>query len=74
MPSHHSALITVIDYSSVSCSPVLPFIKSITMLQEESGNTKKRDHITYILTSLHWLPVNCRKDFKLLTIVYKTAL
>ena len=30
-------------------------------------NSKKRDHITPILASLHWLPVNFRIDFKIFT-------
>ena len=33
--------------------------------------TKKREHITPILYSLHWLPVSKRIDFKVLLIVYK---
>ena len=31
----------------------------------------KYEHITPVLTRLHWLPVEARKEFKLLTIVYK---
>ena len=34
--------------------------------------TKKRDHITPILKSLHWLPVHFRIDFKVLLLVYKS--
>ena len=34
-------------------------------------NTKKRDHITPILASLHWLPVAFRVDFKVLLISFK---
>ena len=32
---------------------------------------KKRDHITPILASLHWLPVRFRIDFKMLLSVFK---
>ena len=32
---------------------------------------KKRDHITPILASLHWLPVRYRIDFKMLLFVFK---
>ena len=32
---------------------------------------KKRDHITPILASLHWLPVCYRIDFKMLLFVFK---
>lgn len=33
--------------------------------------TRKRDHITPVLSALHWLPVQFRIDFKLLLIVFK---
>ena len=33
--------------------------------------TKKREHITPVLYTLHWLPVSHRIDFKVLLIVYK---
>ncbi|XP_055493235.1 uncharacterized protein LOC129698247 [Leucoraja erinacea] len=33
--------------------------------------TRKRDHITPILASLHWLPVQFRINFKILLYVYK---
>ena len=32
---------------------------------------KKDDHITPILKQLHWLPVSCRMQFKILVITYK---
>ncbi len=32
---------------------------------------KKRDHITPVLSSLHWLPVQYRIDFKILLMVFK---
>lgn len=34
-------------------------------------NTRKREHITPILSSLHWLPVSFRVDFKILLFVFK---
>ena len=33
--------------------------------------TKKREHISPVLASLHWLPVTFRIDFKVLLITYK---
>lgn len=33
--------------------------------------TKKREHITPVLRSLHWLPVKFRIDFKILLVVFK---
>ena len=34
--------------------------------------TKKREHITPVLSSLHWLPVRYRIDFKILLFVFKS--
>uniref|UniRef100_A0A3P9IWS2 Reverse transcriptase domain-containing protein n=1 Tax=Oryzias latipes TaxID=8090 RepID=A0A3P9IWS2_ORYLA len=34
--------------------------------------TRKKEHITPILKSLHWLPVSFRIDFKVLLLVYKS--
>ncbi len=36
--------------------------------------SKKRDHISPVLSSLHWLPVKFRVDFKILLFVYKAYL
>jgi hypothetical protein len=33
--------------------------------------TKKCDHITPVLASLHWLPVKARDDFNVLLLTYK---
>lgn len=53
--------------------------KSITQLQLIQNaaarvlmRTKKIDHITPVLKSLHWLPVCHRIDFKILQIVYRS--
>ena len=32
---------------------------------------RRREHITPVLHSLHWLPVQCRIDFKVLLLVFK---
>jgi len=34
-------------------------------------NTQKRDHISLVLESMHWLPVLFRIDFKVLLMIYK---
>ena len=34
--------------------------------------TRKFDHITPVLISLHWLPIKSRSDFKLLLLAYKS--
>ena len=33
--------------------------------------TSRRSHITPVLKELHWLPIQCRVDFKILTLTYK---
>ena len=33
--------------------------------------TKRCEHITPVLTSLHWLPVKARIDYKVLLLTYK---
>ena len=33
--------------------------------------TNKFDHITPVLASLHWLPVNARSDFNVVLLIYK---
>ncbi len=35
------------------------------------SGTRKYDHITPVLKTLHWLPVECRIDFKILLLTYK---
>ena len=36
--------------------------------------TRKRDHISPVLASLHWLPVKFRIEFKILLLTYKALL
>ncbi len=43
----------------------------VQMTQRILTNTKKRDHITPVLISLHWLPVKYRIQHKVLMCVYK---
>ncbi|XP_034541124.1 uncharacterized protein LOC117814108, partial [Notolabrus celidotus] len=33
--------------------------------------TRKREHISPVLASLHWLPIKCRIEFKILLLTYK---
>ena len=51
-------------------------IKQLQLIQNAAARvltrTKKAEHITPVLKSLHWLPVNLRIDFKILLIVYKS--
>uniref|UniRef100_A0A3Q3N5J5 Reverse transcriptase domain-containing protein n=1 Tax=Mastacembelus armatus TaxID=205130 RepID=A0A3Q3N5J5_9TELE len=50
-------------------------IRQLQLIQNAAArvltNTKKLDHITPVLRSLHWLPISQRIDFKILLLVYK---
>jgi hypothetical protein len=52
-------------------------IKQLQVIQNAAARTltktKRTDHITPILKSLHWLPVSHRIDFKALLLVYKSV-
>lgn len=51
-------------------------LRQVQLIQNAAARlltkTKKREHITPILKSLHWLPVRFRIDFKILLTVYKS--
>ncbi len=50
-------------------------LKTLKLIQNPAAcvltRTRKRDHISPILASLHWLPVKSRIEFKILLITYK---
>src|SRR5664279_4994387 len=46
-------------------------MKGCFCCQQMPYNTRKYEHITPVLRSLHWLPVRQRIAFKVATIVYK---
>ena len=50
-------------------------IKTLQLIQNAAARvltgTRKRDHISPILASLHWLPVKYRIEFKILLLTYK---
>ncbi len=46
---------------------VLTYIAAARILPK----TRKFDHITPVLASVQWLPVNVRSDFKVLLMTYK---
>ncbi|KAK0143129.1 Dysbindin [Merluccius polli] len=62
-----NALYTGIDQSQ---------LRHLQLVQNSAARlltcTKKREHITPVLASLHWLPIRYRIDFKLLLTVYKS--
>ncbi len=72
----HAFLTSRLDYcNSLYCGLPQTVIFRLQIVQNAAARlltgTKKRDHISPILASLHWLPVNFRIDFKIAVFVYK---
>ena len=51
-------------------------LKNLQLIQNAAARvltgTSKRDHISPVLSSLHWLPVKYRIEFKILLLTYKS--
>ena len=65
----HAFISSGLDY----CNGLLTGInqKSISGLQIAQNAAEKREHISLNLTTLHWLPICFRIDFKILLITFK---
>ena len=66
-----------LDYgNSLLCGITKENISKLQAVQNKAARlitlTKKQEHITPVLKSLHWLPVLSRIDFKVLLLIYKS--
>ena len=71
-----SLVISRLDYgNSLLCGLPQDLLAKLQSVQNKAARmitlTKRREHITPVLKTLHWLPVDVRIDFKVLLLVYK---
>ena len=72
----HSFMISRLDYCNALYAGVdQALISRLQLVQNAAARlitgTRKREHITPVLASLHWLPVRYRIQFKILLLAYK---
>ncbi len=64
-----------LDYCALLCGCSARLINKLQMVQNAAArvitSTRKYDHISPVLSTLHWLPIKHRIDFKILLITYK---
>ncbi|XP_029903354.1 uncharacterized protein LOC115356335 [Myripristis murdjan] len=73
----HAFVTSRLDYrNSLLSGCTSKSLKTLQLVQNAAARvltrTRRRDHITPILASLHWLPVESRVEFKTLFLTYKT--
>ena len=73
----HAFIFSRLDHcNSVFTGLTITSIRKLQLIQNAAArvltNTKRVDHISPVLKSLHWLPVDKRIDFKILLLVFKS--
>ena len=73
----HAFVSSRLDYCNVLFSGFpSTYLKNVQRMHNAAARlltrTRKFDHITSTLVSLHWLPIQARADFKVLLLTYKS--
>ncbi|XP_032879310.1 uncharacterized protein LOC116974699, partial [Amblyraja radiata] len=73
----HAFITSRLDYcNALYCGVARASLARLQLVQNAAARlltgTRKREHITPILASLHWLPVHFRVHFKILLFVFKS--
>ncbi|XP_067097450.1 uncharacterized protein [Osmerus mordax] len=73
----HAFVTSRLDYCNVLFSGLpITHLKNVQRVQNAAARlltrSRKFDHITSTLISLHWLPIQARADFKVLLLTYKS--
>ena len=72
----HAFVTSRLDYcNSLMSGCPMRSLNGLQLVQNAAARvltrTRRRDHITPVLASLHWLPIKWRIDFKILLLTYK---